>query len=314
MPNIKYTEYRFNKYSLAKIKLANGIIAEYSKMGFTLTLRQLYYQFVSRDLIKNNLKEYKSLGFVLSRARLAGLIDWLAIEDRTRNLLSVPNWSDPSSIIESAASSYHLDLWQDQEYRPEIWIEKDALVGVFERTANQYDVPLFSCRGYNSQSEMWRAAMRIKQYQEDGQQPIILHFGDHDPSGIDMSRDIKERMKVFGVNLEFKRIALNMPQVRKFKPPPNPAKETDARFADYYREHGQHCWELDALDPRTLENLVTTEIDKILDPEPFYALMKKQERERVILKKVSRNWKSVQAFTNKIKEKGANKREASKKT
>ena len=110
--------------------------------------------------------------------------------DRTRELRTLSHWDDPSSIVEACSKQFNLDLWDKQPFRPEVWIEKDALVGVFERVCRELDVPLFSCRGYTSQSEMWVAGQRMLQYKRNKQTPVIFHFGDHDPSGKDMSRDI----------------------------------------------------------------------------------------------------------------------------
>src|SRR5262249_10346260 len=156
--------------------------------GYNLTLRQLFYQFVSRDLIPNNVRSYKRLGSIINDARLAGLIDWSAIEDRTRNLHELPCWRTPAGIIRSCAQQYRTDLWAKQENRVEVWIEKEALAGVFERVCDELRVPFFSCRGYTSQSEMWVAGHRLKRIIDAGQRPVILHFGDHDPSGMDMTR------------------------------------------------------------------------------------------------------------------------------
>src|SRR5215471_18904491 len=111
--------------TLAIVEHANGIIAEYQDQGFTLTLRQLYYQFVARGLIENKQNEYKRLGNIVKRARRAGLIDWDAIEDRTRGANLHSAWDDPADIINSSARGYQEDLWEGQQYRPEVWIEKD---------------------------------------------------------------------------------------------------------------------------------------------------------------------------------------------
>jgi hypothetical protein len=118
------------------ISKANDIIAEYSAQGFQLTLRQLYYQFVSRDFIPNNLRSYKNLGDVINDARLAGLIDWNSIVDRTRNLQSLAHWRNPAEIIDACASQFRLDRWAPQPRRVEVWIEKDALIGVIEGICN----------------------------------------------------------------------------------------------------------------------------------------------------------------------------------
>src|SRR5258707_4874441 len=200
MPLIKYRNFRFSGATLAMIAKANEIVEEYRGQGFDLTLRQLYYRFVSRDLIKNTQKEYKRLGGIVNDARLAGLIDWNSIVDRTRSLRALPHWDSPSEIVESCAAQFNVDRWEGQPYRPEVWIEKDALVGVFERVCRELDVPLLSCRGYTSQSEMWGASQRMLAHSRNrngrrtGQTPIVFHFGDHDPSGKDMSRDIVDRL------------------------------------------------------------------------------------------------------------------------
>src|SRR5882757_3288882 len=132
MPKILYKEIKFSDASMALIKRCNGIITEYTGQGFRLTLRQLYYQLVSRDLIANKQTEYKRLGSVINDARLAGLIDWDMIEDRTRNVRTIASWSDPADIIDTVARQYKEDLWESQPYRVEVWIEKDALLGVIE--------------------------------------------------------------------------------------------------------------------------------------------------------------------------------------
>ena len=163
------------------IEHANVIIREYQEQGFMLTLRQIYYQFVSRDLIANKVQEYKRLGGIISDARLAGMIDWKSIEDRTRELKDQPHWGSPAEIMDAAAQGFALDKWEAQPNRIEVWIEKEALAGVFERVCKELDIPFFCCRGYTSQSEMWVGAMRLRAHSIRGQLPVILHFGDHDP-------------------------------------------------------------------------------------------------------------------------------------
>ena len=132
MPKICYVEKNFKATSVALIDHANAIIEEYAAQGFNLTLRQLYYQFVSRDLIPNTQRDYKRLGSVINDARLAGLIDWSAIVDRTRNLRELDHWTSAQDILSDAAGWYQVDRWAHQEVRPEVWIEKDALLGVIE--------------------------------------------------------------------------------------------------------------------------------------------------------------------------------------
>lgn len=294
MPKVAYIEKKFRAEALSIIETANRIIQQYRVQGYDLTLRQLYYQFVSRDLIENTEKSYKRLGEIISDGRLAGLIDWTAIVDRTRNLQTRSRWDDPAHIIESAAGSYHVDRWQNQLYRPEVWVEKDALIGVVARICNQYDVPYFACRGYTSQSEMWAAAQRLKAYSEDeAQTPIIFHLGDHDPSGKDMTRDIVDRLDLFMGGLEVKRLALNWDQIQQYNPPPNPAKLTDARAAGYVAEFGTESWELDALEPRVISDLIEREILAIRLTDQWNAIEAQENEERKSLQWASDNWQAV---------------------
>lgn len=262
----KFAEINFRESSRVLIQQADKIIREYQARGYTLTLRQLYYQFVSRDLIKNLQTEYKRLGKIVNDARIAGMLDWSAIEDRTRNVKKPSVWDSPESIIRAVAQQYQEDPWITQPFRPEVWIEKDALVGVIEGVCKELRVPYFACRGYASQSEIYDAGKRFRDTYRDRQIPLVLHLGDHDPSGLDMTRDLSERLSMFaGRNVEVRRLALNMAQIEEYDPPPNPAKDTDARFEGYQEEFGDSSWELDALDPDVISNLIRAELDGVID-------------------------------------------------
>ncbi|MGI5155767.1 hypothetical protein [Microbispora sp. CA-102843] len=296
MPRICYIPKDFSPAHRDIIERANQICAEYARQGFDLTLRQLYYQFVARGWIPNKQTEYKRLGSVVNDARLAGLIDWNYIVDRTRNLRGLSHWDNPAEIIEGSAYSYRTERWANQPHRVEVWIEKDALVGVIAGICEQYDVDYFSCRGYTSQSELWGAARRMLRYEKTGQDTVIIHLGDHDPSGVDMTRDIEERLQLFGASTNVVRIALNMHQVEQYNPPPNPAKLTDSRASGYIAEHGTSSWELDALDPTTLARLIEEEIWAWRDADQWERDTVAMERERTLLTTVSNRWDEVAEF------------------
>lgn len=257
-----YETWNPTSQSMDMVRIANLICAEYQSAGYDLTLRQLYYQFVARDLIPNTQRSYKNLGSIINRARMAGMLNWDYIVDRTRNVEINPHWVDASDIIQSSARQFKLDRWENQHYRVEVWIEKDALIGVIEGVCENLDVPYFSCRGYTSQSEMWGAAQRHLGYEAEhdadgiSKDTVIIHLGDHDPSGIDMTRDIQERLRTFGTATNVERIALNMNQVEQYDPPPNPTKLTDSRAQQYILNFGYDSWELDALEPVVLNDLV----------------------------------------------------------
>lgn len=297
MPTEEFIQRRFSDGSQQIIDQANTIIAAYQAQGFSLTLRQLYYQFVARGLIPNRQTEYKRLGSIINDARLAGLIDWEAIEDRTRNVRTHPSWDNPADIMRSAAQSFALDLWSDQEYAPEVWIEKDALVGVIEPVCRRWQVPFFACRGYSSQSEQWRAGKRFETMIGRDRTPIVFHLGDHDPSGIDMTRDNADRLGMFAYSeIEVRRLALNWDQVQQYNPPPNPAKETDSRAAGYVERFGQSSWELDALDPTVIDQLIETHIRSICDLKKFKKRQQEQEAQRKQLTGAAARWSDVADF------------------
>ena len=278
MPKILYIKKRFSQASLNIIANANAIITASSQQGYKLTLRQLYYQFVSRDLIPNQQKAYKRLGSIINDARLAGLIDWDAIEDRTRNVRSLAHWDSPGDIVSACAKQFRYDKWASQEYRPEVFIEKDALVGVIQGVCNDLDVSYFSCRGYTSQSEMWAAGQRLIEIAENGQIPVILHLGDHDPSGCDMTRDIVDRLNLFvGNKIDVRRLALNFDQVQEYNPPPNFAKQDDSRYQGYAVQFGDESWELDALEPAVISDLIRDAVLSLRDEDKWE---EEVERER----------------------------------
>lgn len=281
MPRLQYTPYNPQRNAAKLILLANEILEDFQSQGYSLTLRQLYYQMVSKDVIPNNQKSYDRLGTIISRARDAGMIDWDHIEDRTRVVQSYPHWKDAADFMKSVVPQFRHDLWAGQETRVMVFVEKQALEQVVGRAADRWDVPYFANKGYLSSSSAWNVARNMMLLNDDSCTDwVILHLGDHDPSGIDMSRDIEDRLKNYArrsaedseagvgrIDIEVRRIALNMDQVEEFQPPPNPAKQVDPRFKDYQDQFGDESWELDALQPSVINRLINSEIESIVDIE-----------------------------------------------
>lgn len=265
-----YKNDRISSSVRALIDQINGIVTEYQRQGYMLTVRQLYYQLVSRAVVENTLQSYKRVASNINDGRLAGLIDWSAIEDRTRDIVVRNRWDNGAQVVRASANQFHMDMWEGQAHRLFVIVEKEALAGVMGGVCRRYDVPLLAARGYPSVTVVRDLVLQhLRPAIDDGQEPIILHLGDHDPSGIDMTRDLCERIDLFldgeSISYQLKRIALNMPQVRETNAPPNPAKTTDSRFADYKRKFGVESWELDALEPAYLDQLVTLNIEQHID-------------------------------------------------
>jgi len=273
-----------------------AICEDYRNQGYDLTLRQLYYQLVARAVIENTFQSYKKLGTLIDNARLAGLLDWSFIVDRTRNAYRTDGLDEsPEDAIIAAAEGYQRALWDSQPNHVEVWIEKEALSGIAQRAANGVRCIYFSCRGYGSQSEMYAAGKRFAAYGREGKNNYVIHLGDHDPSGIDMTRDIQDRLQMFAGPYapEVRRIALNMDQVEQYNPPPNFAKMTDSRFADYQARFGDESWELDALDPDTLVTLITEEVQGLIDPDAWAEAEEREETEKNQLRTVAQSWDDV---------------------
>jgi len=300
MPAICYEEANFTAATTDRIDQANAILAEYTAAGYVLTLRQLYYQMVARDLLPNTEREYKNFGNAISRGRLAGLIDWDAIEDRTRTVASRPHWDGVADIIRACSREYARDLWAAQSNYCEVWIEKEALIGVIDRMCAEWDVPYSACRGYTSQSALWRAAQRLITAEADGKDAVVHYLGDHDPSGLDMGDDIRNRLRRFGSNADVVRIALTREQIDQYAPPPNPAKVTDSRFERYAAQYGAESWELDALNPDVINELIVEQIEALIDPVPWKRAIAREERGRERLAQIANKYPQVRKFLGKL--------------
>lgn len=295
---ICYQDINMSQARLALVETANGIISEYSRAGYTLTLRQLYYQFVARGLIENTERSYKNLGNVISDGRVSGLIDWNGIEDRGRG---VKRWlieEDEQEVLAGLEHGFALDYWERQSSYVEVWVEKEALSSVIERPCNRYRVPYMACKGYLSASEAWRSGQRFETMAAAGRRCVLIHLGDHDPSGLDMTRDNASRVELFSNSSEVEaiRIALNMDQVDQYSPPPNPAKVTDSRAADYIASYGSTSWELDALEPRVLDALISETIKEFIDPGIWEKTREEEKDRRQILAAMHENYEEIAAF------------------
>ncbi len=321
MPKIPYgPPIKFSAEAIDVIARANRVFAAHAKGGFSTTLRQLYYEFVGRkwfppdrkyspipgtnrwelDLVNgthNATPNYKWLGDIIGKGRMAGLVDWNAIEDRTRSSKANQHWTRPSEILEGALNTYETDKWETQEHYLECWVEKESLEQVLSVACKPLDVRFFACRGYTSDPAMWEASQRLMDQMTKGKEVHIIHLGDHDPSGIDMSRDIEEKLVLFtGGRIHLDRIALNMDQVRKYNLLPDPAKATDSRFRKYQELFGDESWELDALGPQKLVELVQASIIQYRDEDKWAEAVKREELGKGTLRYILQYFPDVVEF------------------
>lgn len=316
MPKICYEEKQFGEVALRVIALANAILIDYAKQGYDLTLRQLYYRMVAAKLFPDDRRwvrmstgrwvrdpsgtmnaqpNYKWLGDIMADARLAGLVDWDYLVDRTRNLRTNQHWGHPREVVSAAADAFALDKWESQSTRVEVWVEKDAMSGIVGKVCTGLDVPWFSCRGYTSLSEMWGASQRLLGYLAEGKEVVILHLGDHDPSGLDMSGNIFRRLTQFtGQKIKVRRVALNRAQIDRYNPPPDPAKTSDSRYEWYVQEYGtEDSWELDALDPVVITRIIEQNVAIFRDDEIWEGVVSDESEAKDQLHLVSEQWDHV---------------------
>ena len=284
MSKVAFVDKDFRPKSETLLRACNGIVTDYLAQGFKLTLRQVYYQMVVRNILPNNERAYQNLSRLLSDGRLAGRVDWGAIEDRIR-VPKFPNeWSSPEAIMQVVLDTYRLPRWKDQPYHVELWVEKDALAGVLQPIAEDRHITLMVNRGYSSQSAMHDAFERCELAIERGQEAVILYLGDLDPSGEDMVRDIDDRLNVtYGTTVEVIKLAITPEQVQQFGPPPNPAKLSDSRAAGFIAKHGMESYEVDALPPDALRTIIEDAVDNYEDPDGMSAVQDQEAADKALI-------------------------------
>lgn len=341
MAKMAFKKKEFKGEALEIVRASIGVIDRYEEMGYKLSLRQLYYQLVTQNVVPNTEASYNKVGVIISDARMAGICDWDMIEDRGRETVTVPHWEKPGDIIENAALSYRIDKWDTQPGYCEVMVEKQALEGILEPVCRELDIPFTANKGYSSQTMMYHTGRRLRmefltrairkgllpdtlapenrrmvldamqakadgcieayekggcQLSEEGKEagwPVIkiFYLGDHDPSGIDMTRDVANRLKIFSdyIPIEVVRLALNMDQIEELNPPENPAKVTDSRARDYIQRFGESSWELDAVAPDALAQIVRDAVESFRDEVEWDKAVEREEEERAKLKSIAKD-------------------------
>ena len=276
--------WKWTEHQLDKLNKVLDILEELKDYK-PLTLRQVYYQLVGKGYIENKVSQYGMLSNLLKYARIEGRIAWDDIEDRVRTYHDLTGWETSEGYIKASLkqflNSYQRDLLQSQDVYLEIWIEKDALSSIFTRVARPYTIPVVVCRGFSSVSFLNDYKTRLTYYPE--RSPILLYFGDFDPSGVEMLKamvtTLEDELNVTGI--EFKRVALLKEDIVKYKLPHSPEalKHTDTRAERYVAEYGELAVELDALSPMDLEAKIREAIEQELDMELYDDEVGKESQE-----------------------------------
>lgn len=263
------------------IPIAQQVISQYR--GMRLTVRQIFYRFVSMGVFPNTQSSYNMLDKALTIARKRGLIPFEAIEDRVREFIGGEypfSGLTPEDVFDEAVSDYesaeetfqdswrnfNLPYWYGQPKHVEVWLEKDALSGVFQQVTGNYNVYLAPCRGYPSLSFLYEAVKRLRHIDRGEKEIVILYFGDFDMRGVDIQRHLTESLDFFDLgHVNAKRMALTKQQVTEYNLPSQPSKKTDSMVRGWIERHGDVAWELDALEPNVLVQIIREAIEENID-------------------------------------------------
>jgi hypothetical protein len=313
------------------MKAIVDVAQAYQSQGYKLTLRQLYYQLVAKDMIPNHDTVYKKLSALKDDCVYGGYVDWAVFEDRGRVPKIAYFEDDIKGALERAADYYKLDRQLGQEKHIEVWTEKDAISDILKRVTDPLTIRLVINKGYSSSTAMYGAYERFIKAIAKGKRVKILYFGDHDPSGLDMVRDITDRIlffmkygasksktldlvdtwlktdefisvlhanmndtawwlskkdedpvfdywrAFFESHFEVRHIGLTMEQIELYRPPHNPAKITDPRAKNYVEQFGERSWEVDALSPDVMTEIVTDAIWEEMDADVYEGIIAKEE-------------------------------------
>ena len=272
----------FAPKTMAIIQKAKEIISQYD---VRLTIRQVYYRLVAEQVIENSHKSYKNLDGVLVKAREAGYIPYEKFVDTSRSVLKSNSWTSPKEFFETVKKAYRKTLLDDQDNYIEVWVEKDALRSVFEPVTDSFDINLGIGKGYTSHTALYDASRRIAEHPDKTIK--ILYFGDFDPSGKDIFRNLKVRTReLFGISADFEMVSLTREDIETYKLPPAPAKRLDTRFNSFVQEHGDISVELDALPPNILEEKIKESILKNIDIDKYQIRLDQEKTERKEIEKL----------------------------
>lgn len=229
---------------------------------YPMTVRQLFYQIVSRAVLQNNDRCYKKVSRVMNKARQDGRCRWEYIVDRSRPEYAPNVFKDAQGYAEVVRRSYRKDYWELQPNHVEVWTEKDAIIGCIEGLTNELGITVRVGRGFNSATKRHQIEVLFRQIERNGKNIFVLYLGDHDPSGVAIEKDLCEKIHA---NFSIKRIAIHKADIRLFDLPPLRVKLSDSRSVEFVRNHGPDCVELDALPANELRSRIQNAVYSLMD-------------------------------------------------
>lgn len=270
---------RLQARTIEKLVRINDVVEEYEAMGLVLSVRQLYYQAVSRGFIENNADEYNGFANLVRDGRMNGIIDWDMIEDRSRVPHKGFGVTGVPGFINTMIGIYKRKRWEGQPEYIELAIEKDAIREIVAPFCDEYGLTLMVTRGYPSVTMVYDCRNRMLNQNRPCR---IIYAGDHDCTGVDIDRSFEETLNKMGARVTFERIALNLDQTDGLYP--NPTKEGDTRCKKYVEKYGKVGWEVDALPPERLSEIFQSSIKNHLDSKIYQDVLNQEKEDLEKLK------------------------------
>jgi hypothetical protein len=245
-----------------------------------VTNRQVFYRLVAAYGFDKSEAAYERLSNLLNRARRSGEVPWSAIRDDGFHRGGHTGWASLGEFAETVQAwvdGYRVDRQAGQTRRVAVWCEAGGMVPQLERVAGEYSVPVFSSGGFDSVTAKHDKA---EQFAAMGS-VLVLHLGDHDPSGVHVFGSLDEDVRAFchelGGRVEFRRLAVLPEHVAKYGLVTSPAKASDRRAFD-----GETV-QAEALPPDVLADVVRSAIESELDPEEYAAALDRERDQRATL-------------------------------
>ena len=280
------------------LPVRDGILEILSTFRGALSTRQVYYQLVGRRLVPNRIAGYRAAARVLVRMRRLGEIPYDRIVDRGRRKHVRSGWDSARELMEQAARQFRRDYWTEQPKVVMVACEKAALEGVFAQVVDEYGASLWVVRGFISESFAYDFAEDIRQYNKAGQHVVVYYFGDHDPSGKDIPRDLSKRLRGFGAQFDWIHGGITAEDIEKYNIPPLPAKASDSRSRRFFERYGSVAAELDALPPDILQERIRQAIERHIEWVQWITVARDERIQRADLDLVVNNWESIKALAS----------------
>ncbi|HEY4707048.1 MAG TPA: hypothetical protein VII64_06265 [Thermodesulfobacteriota bacterium] len=258
-----------------------------------MTLRQLFYRLVSIRGLQNSRADYQKLSRVMTQAREAGDINHEWLVDRSKPEIVPSVWRDPAGYLEAVARSYRRDYWQDQPYYAELWLEKDSLTGSVEGLVGELGITLRAHRGYSSTTKK----LEIARLFDSKKKPIrIFYIGDHDPSGLDIERDLLDKISKYQRTDNYatiERLGILREDIALFNLPPLQIKDSDSRAPKFRLQHGAEVVEADALPPVELRARIREKVEALIDFTSWNHKLIAERAEFASIKKFAATFRGV---------------------